>query len=78
MDNSFKQEFKDDINSIVDLMIQQDSIRETISELKKSMKGKYDIPVATITKISTIIRKQTLEQEQEKWEEVRELVEICK
>lgn len=78
MDNSFKQEFKDDINAIVDLMIQQDSIREGISELKKSMKGKYDIPVATITKICTIIRKQTLEQEQEKWDEVRELVEICK
>lgn len=77
MEDNFKQEFKDDINAIVDLMIQGDSIREGISELKKEMKGKYDIPVATITKIATIIRKQSLDEEEEKWSEIRNLVELC-
>jgi hypothetical protein len=77
MEDSFKREFKDDINGIVDLMIQQDAIREQISELKKELKGKYDIPVATLTKISTIIRKQSLNEEEEKWEEIKNLVEIC-
>lgn len=77
MEDSFKREFKNDINGIVDLMIQQDAIREQISELKKELKSKYDIPVATLTKISTIIRKQSLNEEEEKWEEIRNLVEIC-
>ena len=77
MDDSFKQEFKNDINGIVDLMIQQDSIREQISELKKEIKGKYDLPVATVSKIATIIRKQSLDEEEEKWSEIKNLVEIC-
>jgi|TARA_R110000782_G_scaffold67570_1_gene136430 hypothetical protein len=65
------------INAIVDLMIQGDSIREEISELKKQLKASHDIPVATITKVATIIRKSILEQEQEKWDEILELVEQC-
>lgn len=77
MDSSFEKEFKDDINSIVDLMIQQDSIREQISEIKKELKTKYELPVSTISKIATIIRKQSLSEEDEKWSEIRNLVEIC-
>ena len=77
MEHALKEEEKTEINRIVDLMIQAESIRESISELKKDIKNEYAIPVATITKIATIIRKQNLTEEEEKWEEIKEWVEVC-
>jgi len=70
-------EIKKEITKIVDMMIQMDSLREAISELKKEIKTEYDIPVATITKIATIIRKQSLDDEEAKWMEIKEYVEMC-
>lgn len=70
-------ELRKEINRIVDLMIQADSVRESIAELKKDIKANYDIPVATITKVATILRKQSLQDEQEKWDAIREYVDIC-
>jgi len=70
-------EIKKEITKIVDMMIQMDSLREAISELKKEIKTEYEIPVATITKIATIIRKQSLDDEEAKWMEIKEYVEMC-
>ena len=58
-------------------MVQADSIRESIGELKKDIKNEYGLPVATITKVATIIRKQNLEEEEQKWEEIKEWVDAC-
>jgi len=77
MEHALKAEVKKEINRIVDLMIQADSIRESIAELKKDIKTEYAIPVATITKVATIIRKQNLDEEEEKWDEIKEWVDIC-
>ena len=77
MEAVFKEEVKKEINRIVDLMIQADSIRESIAELKKDIKNEYAIPVTTITKVATIIRKQNLEEEEQKWDEIKEWVDIC-
>lgn len=77
MEAVFKEEVKKEINRIVDLMIQADSIRESIAELKKDIKNEYAIPVTTITKVATIIRKQNLEEEEAKWDEIKEWVDIC-
>ena len=77
MEAALKQELKKEINRIVDLMIQADSIRESISELKKDIKTNYDIPVATITKVATILRKQSIQDEQEKWDTIKEFVDMC-
>lgn len=77
MEAAFKDEVKKEINRIVDLMIQADSIRESISELKKDIKNEYGIPVTTITKVATIIRKQNLDEEEQKWDEIKEWVDIC-
>jgi hypothetical protein len=33
--------------------------------------------VTTITKVATIIRKQNLEEEEQKWEEIKEWVDAC-
>lgn len=77
MEAALKQNLKADMNKIVDMMIQMDSLREAIAEQKKDIKKNYDIPIATITKIATLIRKQNMNQEQEKWDEIVEYVQAC-
>lgn len=77
MEAALKAELKEEINRIVDLMIQAESIRESMSALKKDIKDEYGIPVATITKVATIVRKQNLSEEEDKWEEIKEFVDAC-
>jgi hypothetical protein len=77
MDDNIKLEVKREINRIVDMMVQMDALRNGISELKKDIKTEYGIPVATITKIATLIRKQNLDEEDQKWQEIKEYVELC-
>ena len=77
MEHALKQEVKTEINRIVDLMIQVEAMREQIASLKKDIKDEYGIPVATITKVATIVRKQNLLEEDEKWEEIKDWVETC-
>ena len=77
MEQVLKEEVRKEISRIVDLMIQADSIRESIAQLKKDIKSEYAIPVTTITKVATIIRKQNLDEEEEKWEEIKEWVDVC-
>ena len=77
MEVALKAELSKEISRIVDLMIQGEAIRESIAELKKDIKNEYGMPVATITKVATIIRKQNMDEEQEKWEEIKEYVEAC-
>lgn len=77
MEAAIKSELRKEINRIVDMMVQMDSLRESIAELKKDIKTNYEIPVATITKVATILRKQNLSEEEEKWATIREYVDIC-
>ena len=77
MEHALKQEVKAEISRIVDLMIQVEAMREQIASLKKDIKDEYAIPVATITKVATIVRKQNLTEEDEKWEEIKDWVETC-
>jgi hypothetical protein len=77
MEVALKEEVRKEISRIVDLMIQAESIRESIAELKKDIKAEYGLPVATITKVATIVRKNSLQEEEEKWEEIKEWVDAC-
>ena len=77
MEHALKQEVKTESSRIVDLMIQVEAMREQIASLKKDIKDEYGIPVATITKVATIVRKQNLSEEDEKWEEIKDWVETC-
>ena len=77
MEAALKQEIKGEINRIVDLMIQAEAIREQMASLKKDIKEEFGIPVATITKVATIVRKQNLTEEEDKWEEIKEFVDAC-
>ena len=77
MEAALKSELKQEIQRIVDFMIQIEAMRDKISALKKDIKEEYGIPVATITKVATIVRKENLSEEEEKWEEIKEIVEAC-
>lgn len=77
MEAALKAEMKQEISRIVDLMIQAEAIREQMASLKKDIKEEYGIPVATITKVATIVRKQNLTEEEDKWEEIKEFVDAC-
>jgi len=77
MEPALKSEIKKEINRIVDLMVQADAIRESIAELKKDIKAEYGIPIPTITKVAFILRKQNLDEEDQKWEEIKEFVDMC-
>jgi sporulation protein YlmC with PRC-barrel domain len=77
MEAAVKAELRKEIGRIVDLMIQQESIRTSISELKKDIKSNYDIPVATVTKVATIIFKKSLQDEEEKWNNIKQFVDMC-
>jgi len=77
MEAALKNEIKTEISRIVDLMIQGEAIREQMASLKKDIKEEYGIPVATITKVATIVRKQNLSEEEDKWEEIKEFVDAC-
>ena len=77
MEAALKQELKGEISRIVDLMIQAEAIREQMASLKKDIKEEFGIPVATITKVATIVRKQNLAEEEDKWEEIKDFVDAC-
>lgn len=77
MEAALKAELKGEISRIVDLMIQAEAIREQMASLKKDIKEEFGIPVATITKVATIIRKENLNEEEEKWEEIKDFVDAC-
>lgn len=77
MEKALKDEIRTEINRIVDLMIQAEAIREQMASLKKDIKEEFGIPVATITKVATIVRKQNLSEEEDKWEEIKEFVDAC-
>ena len=67
MEAALKQELKGEISRIVDLMIQAEAIREQMASLKKDIKEEFGIPVSTVTKVATIVRKQNLSEEEDKW-----------
>jgi len=77
MEPALKTELKAEISRIVDFMIQIEAMRDKIGALKKDIKENYGIPVATITKVATIVRKENLSEEEEKWEEIKDFVEAC-
>lgn len=77
MADDIKANLKQDIQKVIDLLYQIESLKEAISEEKKAIKEEYDIPITTINKVVSILIKQNLEQEEAKWQEIKELIEVC-
>lgn len=72
-----KAKLQDMINKVVDLMIQDEAIREQISDILKDVKKEFDIPMPTARKIAMTVRKQNLEEVQQDHDSFVELVEMC-
>ena len=72
-----KAKLQDMINKVVDLMIQDEAIREQISDILKDVKKECDIPMPTARKIAMTVRKQNLEEVQQDHDSFVELVEMC-
>ena len=77
MEYALKSEVKKEISRIVDLWFKLIQLENQLLNLKKISKLNTAIPVATITKVATIIRKQSLDEEEQKWDEIKEWVDIC-
>jgi len=73
-----EKELKQDMSRLVDLMITAEAARDAIAEQKKHIKSEYEIAIPLITKIATILRKDALDEEEEKWNEIKNLVTECK
>ena len=72
-----KAKLQDMINKVVDLMIQDEAIREQISNILKDVKKEFDIPMPTARKIAVTVRKQNLDEVQQDHDSFVELVEMC-
>ena len=72
-----KAKLQDMINKVVDLMIQDEAIREQISDILKDVKKEFDIQMPTARKIAMTVRKQNLEEVQQDHDSFVELVEMC-
>ena len=72
-----KAKLQDMINKVVDLMIQDEAIREQISDILKDVRKEFDIPMPTARKIAMTVRKQNLEEVQQDHDSFVELVEMC-
>ena len=72
-----KAKLQNMINKVVDLMIQDEAIREQISDILKDVKKEFDIPMPTARKIAVTVRKQNLDEVQQDHDSFVELVEMC-
>ena len=72
-----KAVLQDKINKCVDLMIQDEAIRDHISDILKEIKAEFDIPMPTARKIAVTVRKQNLNEVQQDFDSFVELVEMC-
>ena len=71
-------ELKQDMQELVDLMTQKDAFNDAILEKRKEIKATHELPIPTINRIATILRKDSLEEEDTKWAELKNLIIECK
>ena len=72
-----KTDFKGDMMALVEMLDQQDAIRDAISETKKEIKATYDIDVKTINQIATILKNRDLDEKDMAWNNIKKLVQEC-
>lgn len=65
------------INTVVSLMDSIDSSRELINEKIKYLKTTYGLPSADVRAAATAIKKQNIDELDEKTKRIQELVDLC-
>ena len=68
-------ELKREFEKVVDLLIQIESARESISSLLKDIKAEYNIEIPVARRVANVMRKNSRAEEEEKWNEFNELLD---
>ena len=68
-------ELKQELEKIVDLMIEIETCRESISSRLKDIKSEYEIDIPIARRVATVIRKNSRSEEEQKWEEFNEILD---
>jgi len=68
-------ELKREFEKVVDLLIQIETARDSISSLLKDIKGEYNIEIPVARRVANVMRKNSRAEEEEKWNEFNELLD---
>ena len=68
-------ELKREFEKVVDLLVQIESARESISSLLKDIKAEYNIEMPGARRVANVMRKNSRAEEEEKWNEFNELLD---
>ena len=60
-------ELKREFEKVVDLLIQIETARDSISSLLKDIKGEYNIEIPVAQRVANVMRKNSRAEEEEKW-----------
>tara|TARA_A100000172_G_C2945273_1_gene77112 strand:+ start:119 stop:352 length:234 start_codon:yes stop_codon:yes gene_type:complete len=67
--SELNKELKAEFERVVDLLIQIESARESISSLLKDIKEEHGIEIPVARRVANVMRKNSRTEEEEKWEE---------
>ena len=68
-------ELKREFEKVVDLLVQIESARESISYLLKDIKAEYNIEIPVARRVANVMRKNSRAEDEEKWNEFNELLD---
>ena len=68
-------ELKREFEKVVDLLIQIETARDSISSLLKDIKDEYNIEIPVARRVANVMRKNSRAEEEEKWNEFNELLD---
>ena len=68
-------ELKREFEKVVDLLVQIESARESISSLLKDIKAEYNIEIPVARRVANVMSKNTRAEEEAKWTEFNELLD---
>ena len=68
-------ELKREFEKVVDLLVQIESARESISSLLKDIKAEYNIEIPVARRVANVMRKNSRAEEEEKWNNFNELLD---
>ena len=68
-------ELNREFEKVVDLLVQIESARESISSLLKDIKAEYNIEIPVARRVANVMRKNSRAEEEEKWNNFNELLD---
>ena len=75
MSQTTDKELKAEFEKVVDLLVQIEAARESISSLLKDIKSEYNIEIPVARRVANVMRKNSRAEEEEKWTEFNELLD---